>query len=546
MKALFGFCEKILNEHLLISENSRKLFEQSVTHESFDSNNSYERLEFLGDSILGWVVANYLCKRFSKQNESFLTEMKIKIVNSNMLSWLCRCIKLNIYIKIKDNINPNKIYEDVLESFIGAFYLNFGFFKTEKLIILILENPNFVDFTDLIMNDYNYKKKLMILLQKKLDGRLPVFHILPLAGNPSDEPDSENLFHSVVCHPNGKILGLGISKTIKLAQQSACKMALENIEPEFESEYQKYLDRKKFEKMLDFQINEKNILIDVNTIKEIWYRYLPESSRNIEISNITNYQSAFIHKSYFLINDEKYQNFTSNERLNFLGNSLLMYYITDFLYKKYPNEDEGFLTKIKTSEIQNRNLFQYCTLLDLNKFLVLSKNDEFNRFNQSHSEQLFCSFIASMYLDQGLEKTKEWIFELWKKESRMVNISDENFKHQLLLKIQENPIYKFYKYPFPTYKILGSETNFEKKIFTVQVFDPNGKIIGKGVGKTKKDAEQSASKNALSNGDSPHNYRVGVDSSDDFDTFASSSYLTENFAAGCSGHLNQHMDCFDD
>ena len=494
MKVLFQYCEKIVGEKLFENIANLSLFEQSITHKSVDPNSSYERLEFLGDSVLGWIVAKYISLRFPRQNESFLTEIKIKIVNSNMLSWLSRCIKLNNHIKITEKLNPNKIFEDVFEAFTGAFYLHFGIHMTEKLIIGILENPNFIDFTDLILNDYNYKKKLMIFLQKNLDGRLPVFHNLPI---------SDNLFHTVVCHPNGKILGIGVSKTIKLSQQSACKMALNNIEAEFaargsfsreESEYQRILDRKKFEKPLDLQPNEKNLYIDFETIQSIWAKYDVHISF---VNNMNHDQSAFIHKTYFLINDQKYEKFNSNERLNFLGNSLLMYFITDFLYKKYPNENEGFLTKIKTSEIQNKNLFNYCTLLDLNKFLVLTKTDEVNRFNQSHSEQLFCSFIAAMFLDQGLEKTNQWIFELWNKESKMVQIYDENYKHQLLLKIQENPSYKFYKYPYPTYTIITSETNYEKKLFAIQVCDPNGKIIGKGYGKTKKDAEQQASKNAL-------------------------------------------------
>lgn len=490
MNRLFAYLETIVQEKLVV--RNYKLFEQAFTHESCNEENSYERLEFLGDSILGFVVANYLYVRFKKQNESFLTEMKIKIVNSNTLSWLCQCTKIRQFIKMQDNLNHNKIFEDVFESFIGAFYLEFGMQKTNKMIIGILENPNFIDFTDLIMNDYNYKKKLMISMQKNLDGRLPVFHTLNLSNS--------NLFHIVVCHPNGKILGIGVSKTIKLAQQSACKMALENYIPS-ESEYHKLVDKKKFEKITDSQINENNMNITQDVIIEIWHRYGIYSIT--QINDIYNYQSAFIHKSFVnnsdLSNcrDVKFEKFNSNERLNFLGNSLLMYLITDYLYNKYPNDNEGFLTKIKTNEIQNKNLFQYCQLLNLNKFLVLNKNDEFNRYNPNHSEQLFCSFVAAMFLDQGYEYIRQWIFNLWKQESKMVEFTDENYKHQLLLKIQENPIYKFYKYPFPTYKILPSETNFEKKIFTVQVFDPNGKIIGQGVGKTKKDAEQLASKNAL-------------------------------------------------
>jgi dsRNA-specific ribonuclease len=66
-----------------------------------------------------------------------------------------------------------------------------------------------------------------------------------------------------------------------------------------------------------------------------------------------------------------------------------------------------------------------------------------------------------------------------------------------LLKIQDNVAYKFYKYPYPTYKIVGAETNFEKKEFCIEVMDPNGLVIGKGLGKTKKDAEQDASRDAL-------------------------------------------------
>jgi dsRNA-specific ribonuclease len=489
MTVFMSYCERVIKKSLNYQHPEFiKLFKRSTTHESYDSMNSYERLEFLGDSIIGFLVAKYLYIRFDKQNESFLTEMKIKIVNSNMLSWLCKCMKLNIHIKIKDNINPNKIYEDVFEAFMGAFYLFFGIYDTEKLILGILENPNFIDFTDLILNDYNYKKKLMILLQKKLDGRLPVFHNLPM---------TDSLFHTVVCHPNGRILGIGISKTIKLAQQSACKMALEN---EYlhncpsESEYQQYLERKRFEKPVDYQINENNLMISPKDVKNIWRKYSVEVD---QIYHFENYQNAFIHKSYFLTNDPRYSIFTSNERLNFLGNSLLMYLITDFLFEKYPTENEGYLTKIKTSEIQNRNLFSYCILLDLNKYLVLTKNDEINRYSQSHSEQLFCSVLGAMFLDQGVTKVKEWIFDMWTQESKMVNILDENYKHQLLLKIQENPQYKFYKYPFPTYHIIASETNYEKKVFAIQVMDPNGTVIGKGTGKTKKEAEQDSSKNAL-------------------------------------------------
>lgn len=518
MKIVISICEKLISESITIM--NPLLYEQAVTHESFSPDKSYQRLEFLGDSIIGFVVAEYAIRRFKKQNESFLTELKIKIVNSNMLSWLCKCMRLHQQIRIVDKLNQDKIYEDVFESFIGAFYIENGIQKTSKLIIAIIENPNFVDMTDLIVNDYNFKKKLMIMMQKNLDGRLPVFHTLNV-------PETK-LFHIVVCHPNGDILGIGISNTIKLAQQSACKMALLNYKPE-ESDYHYLIDKRKFEKVTDNTENEKNIYITEEIIIDFWKKY---DVRIEKINNLDTYQSAFIHKSYNISTEESgHKKYSSNERLNFLGNSLLMYMITEYLYHLYPNHNEGFLTKLKTTEIQNKNLYQYCILLNINKYLILSKNDEFNRNNPSHSEQLFCSLVGAMYIDQGLESVKMWLFNMWKQESKMVNFQDENYKHQLLLKIQENPEYKFYKYPFPSYRIVCNETNYEKKNFTIEVLDPNMKIIGKGHGKTKKEAEQDASKNALmlmnsKTSDDPHNY---IHSHSSFVTSSSDEHETTDY-----------------
>jgi ribonuclease-3 len=488
LRPIIQYCEFLLQKQLYVDSEKLLLFERSVTHESVDPKCSYERLEWLGDSIMGYIIASLLCNRFPNQNENFLTEIKIKIVNSSMLSWLCRCIKLHVHIRISDSINLNKIQEDVFEAFVGAFYLSYGMNDTYLLVTRIIENPNFVDFTDLILNDHNYKKRLMITLQKSMDGRLPVFHTLP-------SPD--NLFYVVVCHPNGSIMGVGVSKIIKLAQQSACKMALERvncIQDADHMEYQSLLEKRRFEKVVDYEINENNIFITKEDITSIWRKYGIELD---EINNINVYQSALIHKTYLQVGDPRYAPFGSNEKLNFLGNSVLMYFITEYLYQKYPTENEGFLTRIKTSEMQNRILFSYCLLLELNKFIVLARNDEPNRFHQSHSEQLFCSYLAAMTMDQGLDVTRRWVYTLWNTEQRMVNVVDENYKHQLLLRIQENQAYKFYKYPFPTYRIVASETNFEKKIFSIEVLDPNGLVIGNGVGKTKKEAEQTASKNAL-------------------------------------------------
>lgn len=491
------------------STRNMRLYTQAVTHNSVSDTECYERLEFLGDSVIGFVVAEYLHARFDDQPESFLTDMKIRIVNSDMLAWLCQCMGLHRHVRVEENIKYEKVYEDVFEAFVGAFYLQNGLDAARQFVVALLENPNFVDMTRLILHDGNYKKRLMMLIQKHTDGRMPVFHTL-------DFMDT-NTFHIVVCHPNGDVLGIGVSKTIKLAQQSACKMALDHVTAESLSAAA--------ESMLsasdlfgartraprgappradgDDVVNDFNVPVTRKVVCEIWdmYRLSDDGAAifDVDVDKIDTsmYQSAFIHKLWSNMNDPYYGTYKSNERLNFLGNSLLMYLITQYLYETYPDEAEGFLTKIKTAEIESKNVQTYARLLQLERYVVLPRFEEHARAAGTYGEQAFCALLAAMYLDQGAARVRAWTFEMWRRTGRMRNVVDENYKHQLLLKIQENPAYKFYRYPFPTYRIVPDRTNYENKVFTVEVLDPKETVIGEGCGPTKKDAEQAASRAAL-------------------------------------------------
>ena len=149
---------------------------------------SNERLEYLGDAILSNTVTSYLYERFPNEEEGFMTRIRTKLVNGEMLGSLAGKMNLNKHLVISRHVeekcngrNSVKILEDIFESFIGALYLDFnetdvehprlefysglGFQICQVFIINIIEK--FVDFSDLILNDYNYKDQLMRYFQQK-------------------------------------------------------------------------------------------------------------------------------------------------------------------------------------------------------------------------------------------------------------------------------------------------------------------------------------------------------------------------------------------
>ncbi len=152
---------------------------------------SYERLEFLGDSILSFIVANYLYMRFPDQNEGFLSRLRTRIVNGKMLGYLADKIGFNKYAIISKQVEDAngrsnyKIMEDIFEAFIGAIYIDFqtledtielpkkynfmpmsgvGYFIVEKWIISIIEN--YIDFSELILQKTNYKDMLINYIRR--------------------------------------------------------------------------------------------------------------------------------------------------------------------------------------------------------------------------------------------------------------------------------------------------------------------------------------------------------------------------------------------
>ena len=152
--------------------NNKGLYRLALLHKSASKMTSngvvlnYERLEFLGDAILGAIVAELLYKFFPNKDEGFLTRLRSKVVSRESLNELAINIGLDKAVVAKSDISRNKhIYGDVFEAFIGAMFLDQGFGNTKRFIEKFIF-PNFFNIKDLVTVDTNYKSRLIEWGQK--------------------------------------------------------------------------------------------------------------------------------------------------------------------------------------------------------------------------------------------------------------------------------------------------------------------------------------------------------------------------------------------
>lgn len=200
---------------------------------------SYERMEFLGDAILGMVVARYLYERFPDQAEGFLSKMRTNLVNGKMLAHLSHTIGLAPYIIVSrqvEEIQGRKsvnVLEDVFEALIAAIYLDFqddptsvrlaltgaGYHMAELWIVGILERH--IDFADLICSNTNYKDMLVRHMQRCFQDA-PKFFELSV-----QMQQHAKVFNYCVKDRAGTTLATGRGSSKKEAENMAAQAALE-------------------------------------------------------------------------------------------------------------------------------------------------------------------------------------------------------------------------------------------------------------------------------------------------------------------------------
>lgn len=262
------FIESILSEYDIEDEiYSDKLYQQAFVHNSYTEKKpeeigeniviadkpegainlfkkDYERLEFLGDAVISNIVAKYLFERYPNEDEGFLTKMRTKLVNGEMLAFLAKKLGFGEYAiisrHIEDKCNGRKalhILEDMFEAFIGAMFLDFnekdnynlldkyysgiGYQICEKFMINVYETH--IDFSELVMKNTNYKELLNKYFHENYDCSI-IFSEPEIDGGLSDK-----IYYISIFDPDNNILGKGLGKSKKKAEQNACKNTLEEL-----------------------------------------------------------------------------------------------------------------------------------------------------------------------------------------------------------------------------------------------------------------------------------------------------------------------------
>ena len=203
------------------------------------------------------------------------------------------------------------------------------------------------------------------------------------------------------------------------------------------------------------------------------------------------FEQAFIHRSYLNENREKRE---SNERMEFLGDSILSFIISNHLYATFPHFDEGILTNLRSLIVNTKSLAMVSKEYEFGKLLKLSRGEEDSKGRENESLLANCyeSFLGALFLDQGIEAAKAFVSDsLFPKiEELMKQKTFKDPKRLLQEKVQAQ------KFPSPVYKVIAEDGPPHAKHFTIGVF-VNDNQIGVGEGKSKQEGEEMAAKVAL-------------------------------------------------
>ncbi len=196
----------------------------SVAQKDGQGTGHNERLEYLGDAVLGMIVAEFLFKKFPYKDEGFLTQIRSRIVNGESLNQLSRKVGLNQIIEFEGKKSPNQthksMYGDALEALVAAVYLDKGFKKCSTFVIHHLLIPHF-DLEEVVQTDTNYKSQLIEWAQRH--SKEVKFDIIAEAGSGHAKEFTAQITI------DGTALASAKGSSKKRAEQVAAGVALEKI-----------------------------------------------------------------------------------------------------------------------------------------------------------------------------------------------------------------------------------------------------------------------------------------------------------------------------
>ncbi len=272
------------------------------------------------------------------------------------------------------------------------------------------------------------------------------------------------------------------------------------------------------EEIIPIPYNNNNKLIKVQDIINILKKLDVVVDK---INDITSLQQAFVHKSYIQKNNIPEKILTkakkelgnperllelqpkSYERLEYLGDRIIKLCITKYLFLRYPNDDEGFMTKLQTKIEDKRNLAAMSKHLGLDKYFIISRQIEmkYGRNLEKIHEDVFEAFMGALYLSNGFEPCLLFIINLLETliDYAQKLYCDNNYKDALLR------YYHKQDFTYPKYEVIYYEGPPHDRIYLIGVLKNDttkndsieDKFVGFGIGNSKKIAEQRSAKMAL-------------------------------------------------
>ena len=208
-------------------------------------------------------------------------------------------------------------------------------------------------------------------------------------------------------------------------------------------------------------------------------------------TNLNLLEEALTHSSF--ANEHKSKHIKYNERLEFLGDAVLSIVVSDYIFKNCPELPEGELTKLRASLVCERSLFEFAKQIELGKYLILSKGVRHNGGAERPSilSDAFEALIAAIYIDGGMKAASKHILNFIVpaiKKSKKKPVND--YKTTLQEIIQKNPG-ELLEY------VLVAESGPDHDKHFVSEVHLNSNVIGRGGGRSKKEAEQQAAREAL-------------------------------------------------
>jgi len=224
----------------------------------------------------------------------------------------------------------------------------------------------------------------------------------------------------------------------------------------------------------------------INGIEEI------QKVLQYKFKSIETLKEALTHSSY--ANESRDKTITYNERMEFLGDSVLGLVVSDYIYKKYNHLPEGELTKVRASVVCEPSLALRAKEINLGRYMLLGRGEENTggRNRDSILADAFEAIIGSLYIDGGIEVAREFVISSLAESIELASKGSlfRDYKTHLQELMQSKSSDKI------TYIVVNSYGPDHDKTFDVEVVTSNG-VIGSGRGKSKKEAEQNAAKEAI-------------------------------------------------